>query len=360
MKRNLLNILVCPECHSELNLFVLKETGEQIELGLLQCIKNKELYPIINFIPRMFEESINYFKGIILEYKDFLPNDIYSNLLSYTNYKKLDIRFKHILKSFTSEWNEFGENFRAWGQDEEERKKLLFKCMDIDEVEIQNTRFLDVGCGNGEVLFGLLNTNLEIFSIDLSYSVDKIQNKLSNMKEKYILNIHLIQANAHKLPFKDKVFDFVHSAGVLHHTPDTFQGLKSISRTLKIDGKCFIEVYSIENKNLFEKLIYYLDRFIRKFTVKLPHLVLHILCYIIAPFQLFFLKVLNIFFNNRYLKRTLRETELSLFDNYSPLFQWHHTTYEVTSWFKSLGYKNIKKTFGNSSCIGLVGTKFKR
>ena len=41
-------------------------------------------------------------------------------------------------------------------------------------------------------------------------------------------NLLAIQGDALQLPFKDDVFDFAYSIGVLHHTPDPGLGIKNI------------------------------------------------------------------------------------------------------------------------------------
>ncbi len=77
----------------------------------------------------------------------------------------------------------------------------------------------------------------------------------------------------------------------------------------------------------------------------------------LAPFHWIYVNSFNkISGKKRYRERTIRETELSLFDGFSPLYDWHHKTDEVNAWFTKLGYTNIKKTFYNHSGIGFVGT----
>ena len=42
--------------------------------------------------------------------------------------------------------------------------------------------------------------------------------------------------NVLKMQFDDNFFDFVHCAGVLHHTEDVFTGLKELARVTKKEG----------------------------------------------------------------------------------------------------------------------------
>ena len=91
-------------------------------------------------------------------------------------------------------------------------------------------RILDLGCGTGllyDYLLGLGWTG-EYVGLDLS----------AGMLEKAKMRgpQHLIQADAHKLPFRDKVFTYVFSFTVIHHcNPETFHAeAKRVAQRLVI------------------------------------------------------------------------------------------------------------------------------
>ena len=50
-------------------------------------------------------------------------------------------------------------------------------------------------------------------------------------------------ADAEELPFDDETFDLVYSWGVLHHTPNTKQGIAEVFRVLKMGGQAKIMIY---------------------------------------------------------------------------------------------------------------------
>ena len=58
MKRDLMDILVCPVCRGELELTVTKEEGDEIEEGSLQCQACGETYPIEDTIPNLLPPSL--------------------------------------------------------------------------------------------------------------------------------------------------------------------------------------------------------------------------------------------------------------------------------------------------------------
>jgi len=275
MKLKLLDILKCPECGSEIYLKVLKiaatdpctnkkerkplssqlcdsikvtkETFRrfrcydtvEIEIGILQCTRKTHCYPVVNCIPRMLSTSLYYYGDVIRTYGEKIPpevHDMLDNRLLSKNKSDNEKAFDHIQKSFTEEWAYFKGTEMAWGRDIATRYKMFYSCLDLPPSKLSRKKILDAGCGHGEIEFALLDSGAEIYAVDISFSVDDLQDRLWGTKDKYLSNIHIIQGNVHKLPFRKKLFDIIYCDGVLHHTPDTFKGFKSITKTLKLGG----------------------------------------------------------------------------------------------------------------------------
>jgi len=53
MKRQLMDILVCPMCKSELKLSIEEEDEKEIIIGSLYCLGCDVTYPIVNTIPNL-------------------------------------------------------------------------------------------------------------------------------------------------------------------------------------------------------------------------------------------------------------------------------------------------------------------
>lgn len=53
MKKELMEILVCPVCKGELQLNVVEENKEEIVTGSLYCQKCHHSYPIVDTIPNL-------------------------------------------------------------------------------------------------------------------------------------------------------------------------------------------------------------------------------------------------------------------------------------------------------------------
>ncbi len=337
--------------------------SNDIHTGIVQCHRD-HLFPIVNGIPRFLPDAMEQALPVLKTGFDKLPRHV-MNLISNvrkTRDNAFERYFRRTQRSFSSEWSAVGESQGAWGLDPRARKKMFMTCFEIDESYLKGKKVLDAGCGHGEVELALLKTGAEIFASDLSLSVDGMQERVRRAQPHYASMVHVDQSNVFQLPFDDGRFDLVHSAGVLHHTPDTRRAFEMITSRVRKGGKCYIEVYSAELKNPKAHAV---SNRLRTLTVHLPHPVLHALCYGGACLLWLLTRLRSmkhpVFFDSTsgktiYREISLAQLELGLFDNFSPQYQHHHTTPEVRDWYTSLGYVNVKKTFVNRSGFGMVGT----
>ena len=58
MKRDLMEILVCPVCKGPLDLTVEREEGDEIVTGALYCAACNESYPIEDTIPNLLPPDL--------------------------------------------------------------------------------------------------------------------------------------------------------------------------------------------------------------------------------------------------------------------------------------------------------------
>lgn len=134
MKKRLLNLLLCPNCNSELSLGVSKVEGEEIIEGRLTC-KNFHTYQIVNSIPR------------------FVSSDSYVDSFTY----EWSIFADTLLDSISGDM--FSENF--------------FQGHVISALDsLSDKLILDVGCGMGRFMELAAGYGGEVVGIDLSYAVD--------------------------------------------------------------------------------------------------------------------------------------------------------------------------------------------
>ena len=111
----------------------------------------------------------------------------------------------------------------------------LFEKIDFSKVN----RLLELGCGNGKLWQEnkIDLRNREIFLSDISEGmVEEVRNKLGS-------DFNCIVADAEKIPFKDTYFDSIIANHVLFYLNDLNQGLKEISRVLRLNGILYCSTY---------------------------------------------------------------------------------------------------------------------
>jgi len=113
----------------------------------------------------------------------------------------------------------------------------------IENYKLGNSSYvLDVGCAKGFFLYDLMLALPKITVAGVDISDYAISNSLPEMKR------FLHVANATKLPFKDKSFDFVISINTIHNLnrPDCATALQEIERVT--NGTSFITVDAYRNE----------------------------------------------------------------------------------------------------------------
>ena len=98
---------------------------------------------------------------------------------------------------------------------------------------------LDAGAGNGWMSrFMAENTSGEVISAEIADGVYEGYKKCKQLK-----NCHIVKADLLNLPFKNNLFDYIHSDGVLHHTPDCKGAVKALYDRLKPGGVFWFYIY---------------------------------------------------------------------------------------------------------------------
>lgn len=104
---------------------------------------------------------------------------------------------------------------------------------------------LDYGCGPGNdvIGFGTYSRPKRLVACDVSPTALALAEKRTRLHGLDV-EFHKIDENDPRLPFGEATFDLIHSAGVLHHTPDPRAILKELHRLLRPDGSVQIMVYN--------------------------------------------------------------------------------------------------------------------
>jgi len=201
VKQELLNILWCPSCGSDLGLMKAIINGNEIEEGELNCEGCGSIYPIIRFIPR------------------FVPSDNYAG-------------------NFGFQWNRFLKTQLDSYTGKPIARERFLKRMDCHLTELNGRMVLDVGCGAGRYAEIALSMGAKLVAVDYSSAVDACWQNLHSYP-----NVNVVQADIYRLPFKPASFEFVYCFGVLQHTPDVEGAFKALPIHLLSGGKLSVDVY---------------------------------------------------------------------------------------------------------------------
>jgi ubiquinone/menaquinone biosynthesis C-methylase UbiE/uncharacterized protein YbaR (Trm112 family) len=233
MKISILEYLECPSCHGELLLKINKKTKNEVIEGKFSCKKCKEVFPVKNGIPRFVKDTT----------KDFIKTE----------------------DSFSAKWRKHHSNHQAKDWIDFQQKwffdRFGWKTIKRFTNFMKSKKFvLEAGTGIGNTADLLsINSSSTVFAIDASESIDFAFKKYGKK-----INLHFLQADLRKLPFKKKFFDYILSDQVLHHTKNTKTSFKYLTKFLKKSGEISIYVY-----NKKAPVREFSDDHIRKTTVEM-------------------------------------------------------------------------------------------
>ena len=248
--------------------------------------------------------------------------------------REFDKTFGKTQKSFGRQWLTYEV------QDIKEDRATFMAKTGIDPVTLRDKLVLDAGCGGGRYTYIAAQAGAEVIAVDLSESVRKAKQLTQGLE-----NVHIMQGDMMELPLRRELFDFIYSIGVLHHTPDTRRAFFHLVPFLKPGGTLAVWVYRRRHP-IFEIL----NSFLRALTTRLPHSVLHYICFAAIPLGLvkhWSLQRTSTAWISRLIppmsshpNKTIRICDT--FDWYSPKYQWHHKVGEVKGWFQEAGFKEIQ------------------
>lgn len=107
---------------------------------------------------------------------------------------------------------------------------------------------LDYGCGPGHdvVGFGVYSRPKKLIAVDVS-PVSLAEAKARTALHGLDVQFLQIDEATNVIPVEDGSVDYVHSSGVVHHTPDPVKVLKELKRVLAPGGRMRIMVYNYDS-----------------------------------------------------------------------------------------------------------------
>ncbi len=146
-------------------------------------------------------------------------------------------------------------------------RERLRVCLNMIETGAKGV-VLDVGTGSGILLKTLDELGLSVGIDTLNLSAAQ-----KTLEHESIKNATLIQADACRLPFRDKSFDYVLCVSVLDHIPDMKAVLSEIKRLLKPNGKLIV---GIENETPLMPLFVIYARIVRGWKLPFRGKLIHV------------------------------------------------------------------------------------
>ena len=168
--------------------------------------------------------------------------------------------------NFGFQWNKFSKTQLDDKNDNSQvSKQRFFAETNWDKEDLSEKNILEVGSGAGrfsEVV--LAHTQANLYSVDYSNAVSANLKNNGNIAPE---RLQLFQASIYELPFLDNSFDKVFCLGVLQHTPDFEQSVKSLINKAKMGGEIVVDFYPI-NGWWTKVNAKYILRFVTK---RMPH-----------------------------------------------------------------------------------------
>lgn len=230
------------------------------------------------------------------------------------------------LASFGLQWNRY-----EVAHDDEDRAtfeaKTGFKLSDLE-----GKRILDAGCGGGRYCKVVAEAGAHVCGADHSSAVEKASSLCSHLE-----NVRLVQGDLKKLPFPEESFDLAFSIGVMHHDSDTRAVFDAVARMVRPGGRMAVWLYRL---NTWPQEA--LNNFLRRRTTKMapeklePWCRLGALCGGIPLVKQSLSKIVNFSTHPNWENRVC-----DTFDWYAPAYQYHHTTDELSAWFRDAGYDDL-------------------
>jgi SAM-dependent methyltransferase len=319
MKRNLLALLRCPDCGSALSLANASSENGEIISGSLLCEKCHASFSI----------------------KDGLPIILRSDMLS-----------ERTRQSFGKQWmlheRRRFEQQTIYGKNQEEGLQDFQRAFGIaDFSALHDCVILDAGCGSGALTadIGKAASSATVIGVDFSESA-----RLAYLRCCGLPNVHIIQADLSRPPFATRSFDLVWSEGVIHHTPDTHSTFSSLAPLAKPGGKLYIWIYSKEVSSPYRMA----RKLLRK-SYLLPQPALYALAWALA-LPVHTANKIREALRATKIRHRLAATAYSFYDVLSPEFMHSHSRDEVTEWFRSHGFEQLRFS-QDTTDISVCGTK---
>jgi SAM-dependent methyltransferase len=179
----------------------------------------------------------------------------------------------------------FGDEWERFDQSEltdSERNIIFEHYFNIFPWELlsANSVGFDMGCGSGRWAKLVAPRVGILHCIDPSSAIEVAKRNLSDQRN---CIFHKCSVNDRIIP--EDTMDFGYSLGVLHHVPNTLDGIRECVRMLKPGAPLLIYLYyALDNRSFSYRLLWKISDYIRRFVSIMPYSMRYITSQFIAFF----------------------------------------------------------------------------
>lgn len=169
------------------------------------------------------------------------------------------------VEGFGEEWSRFDQT--GMESDElSEQFERYFAVFPWDELP-ENAIGFDLGCGSGRWASKVAERVGKLHCIDASNSALEVAKRNLAGKD----NIEFHHASVDDIPLADDSMDFGYSLGVLHHIPDTADGIKACVKKLKPGAPFLVYLYyAFDNRPKWFRAAWKVSDVFRSFISSFP------------------------------------------------------------------------------------------
>ena len=181
------------------------------------------------------------------------------------------------VEGFGAEWTKFDQSGLAQAE-HQQIFESYFKIFPWDRLPKDPVGF-DLGCGSGRWAKKVAPKVGRLICIDASKDALEVAKKnLSSAK-----NCEFYNSSVAEMPLEQDSADFGYSLGVLHHVPDTQEGINACVQKLKSGAPFLVYLYyAFDNRPAWFRLIWKISDVVRGGISSLPKGVKHLVAEIIA------------------------------------------------------------------------------
>jgi ubiquinone/menaquinone biosynthesis C-methylase UbiE/uncharacterized protein YbaR (Trm112 family) len=331
VRRCLVELLACPECHGAIEVVEsCEENAVRILQGTLLCNSCARRYLVDKGVPRLVKAA----------------EDV-----------------AEVCRRFSFQWlwrwnGRFEASGRCYGVNDDLYIGWVNEQLQSRRAAAPGEWMLDAGCGSGEKTEVLARLCPEQNVVGLDLGVESLEAATVRFGDRP--NLDYVQGNILEPPFKARQFDYGMSLGVLHHTPNTRRAFAVLRRLLKEEATLIIWIYPTYEEGPEWRMPY----IARDFLVfnqghRIPPSLLRLGAYLMV---MAFYPIVDSHFKKSYRRinkrlpffdvdRMTRKQRFSaqvfvLFDTCLPRYQFRHTIKEVQSWFVDEGLAPVSHTHG--------------